>query len=141
MKRGWLDQELTFSRAAAELQRQDDPIGRKLRNLVMSRERETGKRIALRMSNGPEPKLRITIGQIYRHLPELRPARVDDLARLVKPMLDRQEARTRTLVREEIAETVTPRMERMEKKAASIEKCLRELKALEEQELSRTGDN
>jgi hypothetical protein len=139
MKRGWLDQELSFSQAAAELQRQNDPLGRKLRNLVMARERQTGQRIAIRLSEGREPKLRVTIGAIYRALPELRPARVDDLARLVKPMLDRQEVRTRALIREEIDQTVTPRLEMVEKKATAIEKCLRTLQRLGRQELGRTG--
>jgi hypothetical protein len=138
MKRGWLDQEMSFSRAAQELQRQDDPIGRKLRNLVMARERQTGKKIAIRLSEGVEPKLRVTIGAIYRALPELRPARVDDLARLVKPMLERQEARTRVLVQEEIDKSVMPRLGKVEKKAASIERCLKELKDLELQELAAT---
>jgi hypothetical protein len=143
MKRGWLDQELSFSQAAAELQREKDPIGRKLRNLVMARERETGKRIAIRLSSGKEPKLRITIGAIYRHLPELRPARVDDLARLVRPMLERQEerhdARTRILIREENERDVFPRLEIVEKKATAIENCLRELDALERLQLARTA--
>jgi hypothetical protein len=141
MKRGWLDQELSFSQAAAELQRENDPIGRKLRNLVMQRERELGKRIAIRLSDGPEPKLRVTIGALYRSLPELRPARVDDLARLVKPMLDRQEARTRVLIREENDLTVLPRLAAVEKKASIIEDCLRKLHAEEVQELSRTAKN
>lgn len=141
MKRGWLDQELSFSQAAAELQREDDPIGRKLRNMVIKREGEIGRRIAIRLSEGREPKLRITIGAIYRNLPELRPARVDDLARMLKPMQERLEARTVVLVQKEIAQTVTPRIERCEKRAAAIEKCLRELKALDLQELARTGEN
>jgi hypothetical protein len=141
MKRGWLDQEMSFSRAAAELNRQDDPIGRKLRNLVIKREQEIGKRIAIRMSEGREPKLRVTIGSLYRFFPELRPAQIGDLARLMKPMLDKAEARTRSLVQEEIAERVTPRLERVEKKATAIEKCLRTLKAIELEELGRTGEN
>lgn len=141
LKRGWLDQELSFSQAAAELQRENDPIGRKLRNLVMAREREIGRRIAIRLSDGKEPKLRITIGAIYRHLPELRPARVDDLARLVRPMLERQEARTKALIREENDRTVLPRLAAVEKKASIIEECLRKLHAEELRELSRTVRN
>jgi hypothetical protein len=141
MKRGWLDQEMSFSRAAAELQRQDDPIGRKLRNLVIKREQEIGKRIAIRMSEGREPKLRVTIGALYRHFPELRPAQIGDLVRLMKPMLEKSEVRTRSLVLEEIAERVMPRLERVEKRATIIEKCLRELGDVERGELSRTGKN
>jgi len=139
MKRGWLDQEMSFSRAAQELQRQDDPIGRKLRNLVIKREGEIGKRIAIRLSEGREPKLRVTIGAIYRHLPELRPAQIGDLTRLMKPMLERAEARTRAVVQEELKRDVLPRVEKVEKKAAAIEKCLRTLKDIELGELSRTG--
>jgi hypothetical protein len=141
VKRGWLEQEMSFSRAAAELNRQDDPIGRKLRNMVIKREQELGKRIALRMSEGREPKLRVTIGSLYRYFPELRPAQIGDLARLMKPMLEKAESRTRVVVQEEIDKTVSPRLERVEKKATAIEKCLRELKALELQELGRTGED
>lgn len=145
MKRGWLDQELSFSRAAAELQREDDPIGRKLRNLVIARERETGTRIAIRLSNGKEPKLRVTIGALYRHLPELRPARVDDLARLVRPMLERQEerltARTEIQIQEKVDRDVLPRVEKAEKRLAILEKCIRGLDDLEREELSRTVRN
>lgn len=141
MKRGWLDQEMSFSRAAAELNRQDDPIGRKLRNLVIMRERESGQRIAIRLSSGKEPKLRVTIGALYRHLPELRPAQIGDLAKLMRPMLEKAEARTRVVVQEEIDKTVSPRLERLEKRATEIEKRLREPTSLEGQELGRTGEN
>jgi hypothetical protein len=141
MKRGWLDQEMSFSRAAAVLNRDDDPLGRKLRNMVIRKERETGQRIAIRLSDGPEPKLRICIGALYRHLPELRPAQVGDLARLMKPMLDKADARTRTVVQEEIKRGILPRLERVEKKASLMTECLRKLEQLERQELSRTGGN
>jgi len=139
MKRGWLDQELSFSQAAAELQREGDPIGRKLRNLVIARERETGKRIAIRLGGTKEPKLRVTIGSLYRHLPELRPARIDDLARLVRPMLERQEerltTRTENLIREKVDRDVLPRVEKVEKRLELMDRCIRGLDALERENL------
>jgi hypothetical protein len=137
--RGRLDEELSFAAAAAELGRHRDPKGRKLRNMVVARERQTGKQIAIRLAGAKEPKLRISIGALFRAFPELAPARVEDLARLVRPMLDRAEARTRIVVREEIAKDVLPRIVFLEEESGIVRRCLEDLDKLKRRELTGTA--
>jgi len=137
--KGRLDEELSFSAAARELQRHRDPKGRKLRNMVVARERQTGKQIAIRLAGQKEPKLRITIGALYRAFPELAPAKIDDIARLMKPMLERAEARTRVVVREEIARDVLPRIVYLEEESGIVRRCLEELEQLKRRELTGTA--
>jgi hypothetical protein len=137
--RGHLDEELSFSQAAAELGRHRDPKGRKLRNMVVARERQTGKPIAIRLAGAKEPKLRISIGALYRAFPELAPAKIDDIARLMKPMLERSEARTRDVVREEIEKDVLPRIEYLEEESGIVRRCLEDLDRLKRRELTGTA--
>lgn len=137
--RGRLDAELSFSEAAAELGRHRDPKGRKLRNMVVARELQTGRKIAIRLGGQKEPKLRITIGAIYRAFPELAPAKIDDIARLMKPMLDRSEARTRDVVREEIDRDVLPRIVYLEKQGEILDRAITDLRSLNKQELTGTA--
>jgi len=137
--RGRLEAELSFSEAAAELGRHRDPKGRKLRNMVVARELQTGRQIAIRLAGQKEPKLRITIGALYRAFPELAPAKIDDIARLMKPMLDRSEARTRDVVREEIQKDVIPRIEYLEEESGIVRRCLEDLDRLKRRELTGTA--
>jgi hypothetical protein len=112
-----LDQELSFSRAARVLERKDDPKGRRLRNLVMARERQLGTTIAIRLAGDQAPKLRVTLGAIYRYLPELRRARTDALADLLRQALLESEARTTQKVLSEVRQKYEPRIESLEKAA------------------------
>lgn len=112
-----LDQELSFSRAARALERKDDPKGRRLRNLVMARERQLGIPIAIRLAGDQAPKLRVTLGAIYRHLPELRRARTDALADLLRQALLESEARTAEKIRREVVSPLVSRIESLEKHA------------------------
>jgi hypothetical protein len=131
MRRDSLEQEMSFREAAHRLNRRRDSRGRALRAMVLARERQTGKKIAIRLNGEKEPKLRITIGALYRYFPELQPARVDDIARLVRPMLDRTleraSERTRSVVQEEIKKTVVPRIDRLEKQSQIIKSALAKL--------------
>jgi hypothetical protein len=112
-----LDQELSFSRAARALERTDDPKGRRLRNLVMAREAKLKTPIAIRLAGDQAPKLRITLGAIYRFLPELRRARTDALADLLRQALLESEARTAQKVRTEVISKLEPRIAKLEKDA------------------------
>jgi len=127
LKRDGFEQELTFREAAQKLNRRRDSRGRALRAMVLAREKQTGKKIAIRLGGAVEPKMRITIGALYRAFPELMPARVDDIARLVRPMLDRERARTLSVVQQEIREKVDPRLDRLEKQGRIIRKALADL--------------
>lgn len=113
-----LDQELSFSRAAHVLERTDDPKGRRLRNLVMAREQKLGTPIAIRLAGDQAPKLRITLGAIYRFLPELRRARTDALADLLRQALLESEVRTAQKVSDHVLKKLEPRIQTLEKDAA-----------------------
>lgn len=133
MRRRDLDQELSFREAAELLSRRRDSRGRGLKKMVLARERQTGKQIAIRLDGPKEPKMRITIGALYRSFPELAPARLDDIARMVAPMMKRAEGRTREVVRDEIAKTVEPRLTLLEKEGRILTRTLKELAALRRQ--------
>ena len=129
-----IDRELTFREAAAALGRKDDPTGRKLRELVLARERQTGKRIAIRLAGPKRPKLRVTLGALYRAFPEARSAHVDDLALALRELGERFDDRTRLLVREILDRDVDPRIEKLEKRAALTERYLAAIHELEKRE-------
>jgi hypothetical protein len=114
-----LDQELSFSRAARALERTDDPKGRRLRNLVMAREAKLKTPIAIRLAGDQAPKLRITLGAIYRYLPELRRPRTEALAELLRQALTESEVRTFQKVRNEVLQKLEPRIESLEKRASA----------------------
>lgn len=114
-----LDQELSFSRAARALERTDDPKGRRLRNLVMAREAKLKTPIAIRLAGDQAPKLRITLGAIYRYLPELRRPRTEALAELLRQALTESEVRTFQKVRNEVLQKLEPRIQTLEKHAAA----------------------
>jgi hypothetical protein len=113
-----LDQELSFSRAARALERHDDPKGRKLRNLVMATERRLDVPIAIRLAGEEAPKLRITLGAIYRYLPQLRRARTERLADLLQQALAESETRVAQKILREVRAKFEPRIESLEKAAA-----------------------
>jgi hypothetical protein len=127
VRRSGFEQELSFHEAAKMLNRKRDSRGRALRSMVLAREKQTGKQIAIRLNGEKEPKLRITIGALYRAFPELLPARIDDIHRLMRPMLDRAAERTRSVVQEEIKKTVDPRLSRLEKNDRIIRAALRQM--------------
>jgi len=99
--------------------------------MVVARERQTGQQIAVRLAGQVEPKMRVTMGALYRAFPELRLAHVDNLAQIAKPLVERAEARTREVVRSEIARDIGPRVSKLEKRSRIIERCITELAALE----------
>lgn len=134
-----LDEELSFREAALALGRRRDSRGRRLRNMVIARERQSGKLIALRLGGEVEPKLRVTLGALYRAFPELRPARVDELASIVRPFVERADERTRFLVREEISQDIEPRVVFLEKHAELTTEYLGKIERLKRQQLPRTA--
>ncbi len=136
---GRLDQELSFREAALALGRRRDSRGRRLRNMVLAREAQTGKPIALRLGGTVEPKLRVTIGALYRAFPEMRPARVDELAAIVRPFVERADERTRVLVRDELSQDIEPRIVFLEKHAELTTEYLAKVELLKSQHLPRTA--
>jgi hypothetical protein len=118
-----IEPELTFRAAAERLGRTSDPDGRKLRAMVLAREKATGKRIAVRLAGPKRPRLRVALGALYRAFPELRSARVDDLAELIRPMVERMDARqderTKKVVYGILERDLELRLRKLEKHAAS----------------------
>lgn len=131
MKDVGLDEELSFRQAAAQLKRRHDPHGRRLRNMVLARERQSGQQIAVRLAGQVEPKTRVTLGALYRAFPELREARVDQLASMAKPLLERAEARTRDVVRSELSRDIGPRVSKLEKRTRILQRAMVELAELD----------
>ena len=114
-----LEQELTFREAAVALRRSNDPDGRRLKKLVIARERQTGKRIAVRLGGPKSPKLRVALGALYRAFPELRASHADNVAEAMATVVDRIDARTEKLIHKFIERRIEPRLLALEKKARS----------------------
>lgn len=109
-----LDEPITFKQAAKAIGWKRGGVhasARRLRRLAMRREREKGLRFVLRDQRG-RPWL-ITLGAITRHLPELRPSRVDTLAESLRPVLEQVERRAREIVAEKIEKHVEPELQRL----------------------------
>lgn len=136
-----IDQELSFRDAASALGRKHDPRGERLRNLVQTRERQTGKPIAIRLAGESEPKLRITLSALYRAFPEMRPARIDYLAASLKELLSEVDAHTESVVLKVLEkQRVLARLDRLERRTAAAESFLKNL-AENEVEQARTTRN
>jgi hypothetical protein len=134
-----LDDVLSFREAAIELQSRNDPRGRRLRNMVLARERQTGKAIAIRLSGEVKPQLRVSLGALFRAFPELAPAKIDDIARLMRPMVERMAARTKDVVREEIKAGIEPRIEYLEKHAEAVDEYFAKVKGIARPNLPRNA--
>ncbi len=90
-----------------------EAAGRRLRWAVMAREQQTGKRIATRLGlqgEGLEPKTRITMGALFRHLPELKRSNPDQLAANFRTYIAELDDRIGELAAEEIERTVQPQI-------------------------------
>lgn len=95
-----LDRELSFRQAAAALGRTDDPDGRRLRSMVLARERQMGRQIAIRLAGPKRPRLRVTLAELSRRFPELRETQAGALGRELRELVDRQlDDRIRAVVR------------------------------------------
>lgn len=130
-----LEQELTFREAASLLERVNDPDGRKLKLLVLAREKQTGRRIAIRLGGEKAPKLRVTLSAIRRAFPDLRAAHEDGLALSLRHVADhlreQGDARTKKLIQAELDADLRPRVGKLEKRTGIMERCLSELHALD----------
>lgn len=113
---------LTFREAAVKLNWVDDgateaeqeSAGRRLRWAVLVREKETGKRIATRLGHrvaSGEPQARVTLGAIYRHFPEFRRHKGDDLAADFRRYLGEIEETIAEQAAEEIGRLVQPQVD------------------------------
>jgi hypothetical protein len=136
-----LDQELTFREAAAALKRLNDPEGRRLKKMVLARERQSKKPIAIRLAGSKVPKLRVTLGALYRAFPEARSSRVDDLAEVFRPMVERMDARndarTEKMIHKILESKIEPRLQLLEKKATLTTRYITDLQRLERHESAR----
>jgi hypothetical protein len=136
-----LEQELTWREASALLGRANDPDGRKLKLLVLAREKQSGRQIAIRLGGEKAPKLRVTLSAIRRAFPDLRAAHADGLAtsiRFLAAELDqRHDARTKELIQAELDSDLRPRVGKLEKRTGIMERCIKDLHALDSRESTR----
>jgi hypothetical protein len=88
---GWSDPEAKGPRASA---------GRRLRRLVLRREKEIGHEFAIRDRAGDARW--VTLGALTRYLPELRPHRLDSIAAALRPLVEELEARMAKQVAKEV---------------------------------------
>lgn len=119
-----LDQPLTFPAAAREIEWRADrngsykPAGRRLLRLVLRREREEGRKIAIRDGSGRP--FQVTLGALTRFLPELCPSKVETLAATLRPLLEEVERRARKIVGDEIEDRVDPELQRLHNRDEEI---------------------
>lgn len=104
---------LTWNQAAKALGWTGKAAGRRLKRAVLARERQTGKRIATRLGSERRPDYRVTIGAIRRHLPELRPSKVDDLRERFGEYLASIDTRMSDSIAHHVAEYVEPRLDEL----------------------------
>jgi len=115
-----MDEPLTFPRAAKEIGWTGRWCGERLRRLVRRREREIGKRFAVRDDGGRLSK--VTVGALTRYLPELRPSRVDALAATLRPYVQAVDQRTAEAIDQRVGRQVIPRIEKIEGRVTKLEK-------------------
>jgi hypothetical protein len=138
-----LEQELTWAEAAALLERVNDAAGRKLKAMVLAREKQTRKPIAIRLAGNRRPKLRVTLSAIRRSFPEMRAAHEDGLAlslrHVATQLREHHDARTKKLIQDELEGDLGPRVRKLEKRLGLAERYLADLHALEKKESTRNG--
>lgn len=105
MPKARLEEPVTFPVAARQLGWKPDDrgswhaAGRRLRRLVIKRERQAKTQFAIRDVRGRP--WQVTLGALRRYLPELQPARTDVLAAELRGMLEELRERVRDMVSEE----------------------------------------
>jgi hypothetical protein len=119
-----LDEPMTFPEAAREIgwnvtERNRRAKGRALKRLIVKRESEIGRTIAIRDSRG-QPH-RVTVGAIHRYLPECRPSRVEALAASIRPYVAAMDSRMSEVVQLEIAREVEPKLEALDGRVSVLE--------------------
>lgn len=100
-----LDEPLGWAEAAAAIGWKHDPKGRKLKAMVLDRERETNTLIAIRGKHAKRgaPKLKVTVGALVRAFPELQQSQVQQIGNALRPYVEAHETHIRDIVREEVA--------------------------------------
>lgn len=154
---GWLEEGASDEERAA--------AGRRLRWAVMGREKQTKKRIATRLGarGDREPKTRITMGALFRHLPELKRSNADQLSAAFKAYIDEIDEQIAEAAAGEIERLVQPQVSELHEKGdkaqetadvanANASRALQRINELEQQlkrllrsktnkpELARTDD-
>jgi hypothetical protein len=128
------DGPLTFRRAAAELGWGDTrKAGRRLRGMVLARERDKGAKIAARGPGRHRPIRGVTLSAIAEHLPELRPSRLSELGQKFRDALAEIDDNIRRVARAEtesaITDLVNPQLAELRARDEEIAANLNELAA------------
>lgn len=107
---------LTWREATSKLGWPDggtDAAGRRLKRVVLAREVQSGRQIATRTGSGPAPQLRVTVGAVLRHLPELRRTRFDRFQANMTKLDTGITGRVSGIVADQLAELVDPRLDEL----------------------------
>jgi hypothetical protein len=104
---------LTWDKAASHLGWTGKGRARRLKRLVLSREKSTGKRIATRIGTRTRPAYKLSLSALRRHLPELFRSKVEDLADNLKSYLAEIDDRIAAGAAEHVAEYVEPRLDEL----------------------------
>lgn len=126
---GWLEPDASEEERAA--------AGRRLRWAVMGREKQTGKRIATRLGarGDRQPKTRITMGALFRHLPELKRSNADQLSAAFRAYIDEMDEHIAEAAAGEITRLTQPQLAELhEKTDAANAKAARALRRVAELE-------
>jgi len=105
--------------------------GRRLRRMVLAREKRKGVEIATRGDGNQRPIRGVTIAALFRHLPELRSAPIDELSSKFRTYLEGIDENLRVIARTEaesvVDEQVTPQLEELRAVDAEIQARVNEL--------------
>ena len=115
--------ELGWEPATAPQARRE-AAGRRLRDAVMAAEQQTGQRIATRLRGRRQPKTRITLQALHRHLPELKRNKADQLAADFRGYLDAIDEKIADGAAEAVRHLVDPRIRELLKADADLQEKL-----------------
>lgn len=123
---------LSFPRAAEKLGwGKSEKSGRRLRRMVIAREKNSGREIATRGSGKSRPIRGVTLAALFRHLPELRSAPIDELSSKFRAYLSGIDDNLRLIARSEaetvVEEQVAPQLEELRAEDAAIQQRMNDL--------------
>lgn len=99
--------------------------------MVIAREKNSGREIATRGSGKSRPIRGVTLAALFRHLPELRSAPIDELSSKFRAYLSGIDDNLRLIARSEaetvVEEQVAPQLEELRAEDAAIQQRMNDL--------------
>ncbi len=122
-----MSQPMTWERAACVLKWDGRHRGRRLKRLVLAREKQTGKRIAIRLGGEQRTVYRVTMSALRKHCRDLFKSKVDEVADNFKAYFKDLDERIASGVAEHVEEYVEPRLEELWQRDEKIAEQVSEL--------------